>query len=64
LDRLPEVKTLREKIALLTSDPQRSAQWSAALARDWMATTENPGFYYIDGHVRVYHGHLAKRPKS
>jgi len=40
LDRLPEVKTLREKIALLTSDPQRSAQWSAALARDWMATTE------------------------
>ena len=64
LDRLPEVKTLREKIALLTSDPQRSAQWSAALARDWMATTDHPGFYYIDGHVRVYHGHLAKRPKS
>lgn len=64
LDRLPEVKTIREKIALLTSDPQRSAQWSAALARDWMATTDNPGFYYVDGHVRVYHGYLAKRPKS
>ena len=64
LDRLPEVKTLREKIALLTSDQQRAAEWSAALARDWMATTENPGFYYIDGHVRVYHGYLAKRPKS
>jgi hypothetical protein len=34
LDRIPEVKTLREKTALLGDDPARTAHWSSQLARD------------------------------
>jgi len=36
LDRIPEVKTLREKIGLLADDPARIGRWSSALASDWM----------------------------
>ena len=65
LDRIPEVKTMREKIALLCEEAQSSASWGNQLAQDWMAAaTEHAGFYYIDGHVRVYHGAVAHRPKA
>jgi hypothetical protein len=65
LDRIPEVKTLRQKIAVLCQESEPSTQWSSQLAQDWMAaTTENPGYYYIDGHVRVYHGDAAHRPRA
>ena len=36
LDRIPEVKTLREKTSLLGDDSTRTARWSGQLARDWM----------------------------
>jgi len=56
LDRVPEVRTLREKISLLAQD-DRPAQWSAALCERWMAAApEQAGVLYIDGHVRVYNG--------
>ena len=37
LDRIPEVKTLRAKVAILGDDTERTARWSGDLARDWMA---------------------------
>jgi hypothetical protein len=65
LDRLPEVKTLRQKIAALCASPEPTDRWGRQLAADWMAAqTENSGFYYVDGHVRVYHGDAAHRPRT
>lgn len=63
LDRVPEVRTLRQKIHQLanTGDP---AAWMQALSQQWMA--EDPaeaGYLYIDGHVRVYHGDQAQLPR-
>ena len=56
LDRIPESKTMRNKVHLLTEGGQ-AQQWSGALSRDWMAMfPETAGVLYIDGHVRVYHG--------
>lgn len=63
LDRIPEVRTVREKIAHL-SKKGKAKEWSAALCHDWM--NENPehaSVMYIDGHVRVYHGEKAYLPK-
>jgi len=68
LDRLPEVKTLREKIALLCAQEGRAARWQSRLAQEWMAGVgeEDPGsvgLFYVDGHVRVYHGQLGPLPR-
>jgi hypothetical protein len=64
LDRVPEVKTLREKLALLCADPQQARTWSSTLAREWMANDPaSAGTLYIDGHVRVYHGGLTELPR-
>lgn len=63
LDRIPEAKTLREKIGCLSSNYQPS-RWSGQLGRQWMET--NPpdgGLLYVDGHVRVYSGQQSKLPK-
>jgi len=64
LDRVPEVKTLRAKLALLCADPERPRAWSSTLAEEWMAADpETAGTLYIDGHVRLYHGTLTKLPR-
>lgn len=65
LDRIPEVKTLRAKLALLCAEPGRAERWSAALAQEWMADAgaESAGVFYADGHVRVYHGALTELPR-
>lgn len=64
LDRIPEVRTLRAKISQLCQQPEAPAQWGSQLAADWMAANESgAGFYYVDGHVRVYHGEVALRPR-
>jgi transposase len=56
LDRAPEVKTLRRKLARLAA-VGRAAQFGQALARQRVALRgEVLGFLYTDGHVRVYHG--------
>lgn len=64
LDRIPEVRTLREKVRLL-SEPQPVQQWSARLSQEWMeADPQAAGILYVDGHVRIYHGsqtHLPRR---
>lgn len=68
LDRLPEVKTLREKVRLLCAQEGRAARWQSRLAQEWMAGAgeEEPasvGLFYVDGHVRVYHGQLGPLPR-
>jgi hypothetical protein len=56
LDRAPEVKTLRRKLAALAA-AGRAAQFGQALAEQRVALRGAAlGFLYIDGHVRVYHG--------
>ena len=63
LDRIPETKTLREKIKIL-SGQNKSAQWSAELCKEWMQSDpKSAGIVYIDGHVRVYHGNKTKLPR-
>ena len=67
LDRAPEVKTIRRKLAeLAAAGRPRSCSWPSP------ATTPRPrpdelGFLYIDGHTRAYFGtrdvqkmHLAR----
>ena len=67
LDRVPEVRTLREKLKLLCAEVGQAARWNAALAKEWIAqheTEQSSGLaFYIDGHVRVYHGKLTKLPR-
>jgi hypothetical protein len=64
LDRTPEVKTIRRKLARLTQDPEQSERFIAALARRRAARASAAlGYLYVDGHVRVYHGH-ADLPKT
>jgi hypothetical protein len=64
LDRVPEVRTLREKLQVLCVQPGRAAQWNAELAQQWMGLdSEAEPMFYVDGHVRVYHGELAKLPR-
>jgi prepilin-type processing-associated H-X9-DG protein len=59
LDRAPEVKTLRRKLARLAA-AGRAAQFGQALAQQRVAAHGDAvGFLYIDGHVRVYHGKHA-----
>jgi hypothetical protein len=63
LDRVPEVRTLWEKITLLAKrgDP---AAWMRELAKNGMANDpEEAGYLDLDGHVRVYHGEQAKLPR-
>jgi transposase len=56
LDRAPEVKTIRRKLAELASTGTASA-WMLALARHHAAVRpETLGFLYVDGHTRVYTG--------
>jgi len=63
LDRAPEVRTLRQKVGLLARGGE-PMEWSAELCRQWMAAApEQAGILYIDGHVRVYHGHQARLPR-
>lgn len=56
LDRAPEVKTLRRKLARLAA-AGKAAQFGQALAQQRVALRgATLGFLYVDGHVRVYHG--------
>ncbi len=56
VDRAPEVKTLRRKLAQLAA-LGRAADFGRALAQQRVAQRGAAlGFLYVDGHVRVYHG--------
>jgi hypothetical protein len=63
LDRIPCVKTLRERIAAFCAvcDVEK---WSGELSREWMlADEELEGALYVDGHVNLYYGHQTQMPK-
>lgn len=63
LDRGPEVKTIRRKLAELAGY-RRGVELLAALAGRHAATRpEALGFLYVDGHVRVYTG-TRRLPKA
>jgi hypothetical protein len=62
LDRVPEVRCLREKISQIV-DQKKTDDLSQALLHEWMNKEEDVFFFFIDGHVRVYHGSLARLPK-
>ncbi len=63
LDRVPEVRTLREKIAILATKGDPRA-WMKELSKSWMEDDpDEAGYLYVDGHVRVYHGDKANLPR-
>jgi transposase-like protein len=63
LDRAPEVRTLREKIAAM-AEQGAPGEWMKELSRQWMeADPQEAGYLYVDGHVRVYHGTGALLPR-
>jgi transposase len=63
LDRIPEVKTLRQKIKHIAETGQVS-EWGGVLSRDWMESDpESAGTLYVDGNVRVYNGSKTKLPR-
>ena len=63
LDRVPEVRCLRNKLSQLTED-DAPEEWAALLSRQWLeATPELAGTLYVDGHVRLYHGKQTELPK-
>jgi len=63
LDRAPEVRTLRNKVKILTQDGCPT-EWAAELSSDWMGMfPESTGVLYVDGHVRVYNGRQTELPR-
>ena len=63
LDRIPEVKTLRGRIANFckAADVEK---WASELSGDWMQSDEHlGGVLYIDGHVNLYYGDKVVMPK-
>jgi hypothetical protein len=63
MDRVPEVRTLREKVHLMARTGQPDA-WMKALGKTWMENDpDEAGYLYVDGHVRVYHGDQAHLPR-
>ncbi len=63
LDRIPEARTLRKKLALLAGQNQ-AAGWSAELCAEWMGSDpDGAAVLYVDEHVRVYHGHQVNLPR-
>jgi hypothetical protein len=63
LDRIPEVKTLRDRIARFTAKGDVQ-QWSAKLSQGWMSANAGlAGVLYIDGHVNIYYGQATNMPK-
>jgi len=64
LDRVPEVKTLRRKLAELAATRQATA-FHRGLAERWIAQDPDAvGFLYVDGHVRPYHGKRHRLPET
>jgi hypothetical protein len=63
LDRIPEVKTLRNRIADFCMATDVEA-WASQLSGDWMNADDRlEGVLYIDGHVNLYYGSQVEMPK-
>lgn len=63
LDRIPEVKTLRTRIAEFCENTDID-KWRFELSRDWMADSpELSAVLYVDGHIKLYYGEQTAPPK-
>lgn len=63
LDRIPEVKTLRTRIAEFCQNTDID-KWRFNLSRDWMSDSpELSAVLYIDGHIKLYYGKETAPPK-
>jgi hypothetical protein len=63
LDRIPEVKTLRERIAHFCQ-ATNVEEWLSLLSGEWMQGDESmEGVLYVDGHVNLYYGKQTQMPK-
>lgn len=63
LDRVPEVKTLREKIKYV-AETGKVSEWGGTLSKKWMESDpEAAGVLYVDGMVRTYNGKQARLPR-
>ena len=57
LDRCPEIKTLRRKLALIAGSPETVLDWQATLARSWLEEeTDDWMTMAVDGHAKDYSG--------
>ena len=65
LDRVPEMKCLREKIKLLSQQGQ-TTKLNNSLIDIWYPRDNHSDadFLYIDGHVRIYYGSKANLPSK
>jgi len=65
LDRIPEVRCLRDKIKLI-SEQQQSVHFNNLLIDQWYRkdNLDDTGFLYVDGHVRIYYGYKANLPSK
>lgn len=64
IDRVPEAKCLRNKLSEI-SKKNKAKDLSIQLADYWIELdNQQGGYYYIDGHVRIYNGKKANRPKT
>lgn len=62
LDRVPEVRCLRDKLKLLTLQ-QKAKTLNNLLVDQWYEqNTYDAQFLYIDGHQRIYYGEKANLP--
>jgi len=63
LDRCPEVKTLRRKVAMMAEKGNVLA-WMHECSCSWMEDDpQEAGYLYLDGHVRAYNGSKANLPR-
>ena len=63
LDRVPEVRCLRNKLSQLSVDDAPQA-WAGLLSAQWLeADPQRAGTLYVDGHVRLYHGKQTELPR-
>jgi predicted DNA-binding protein len=62
IDRIPETKCLRERIDFICKQG-KAQEYAKELSTKWIED-ENCFYFYVDGHVRVYHGDKAKLTKK
>ena len=62
LDRVPEVKCLREKLSQIVLQ-NKAEEFERHLSKQWIEQ-QACLYFYIDGHVRIYHGQQATLQKK
>ena len=63
LDRMPEIKCLRNKMTALFEN-KTTTSLNQKLAVQWSETTAGNLFLYTDGHVKIYTGYKANLTKK